>query len=143
MFKNPYLFVYGSLRQGFNSPAYDYIFRYFQLIGNASSKGIMVDLGQFPAVVPTTENKYVVGELYKIKNENEMSWAFAQLDDYEGVLAESNEQPLYIRSLTDVKCNDNIVTANVYWYNGDVHHLPIIESGDIFEYIKTKKLIEP
>jgi gamma-glutamylcyclotransferase (GGCT)/AIG2-like uncharacterized protein YtfP len=45
--KNPdvyQLFVYGSLRSGFRSTAYDTISRYFELVGEAMVKGELFDL---------------------------------------------------------------------------------------------------
>ena len=47
-----HLFVYGSLRKGFQSDAYQYISRYFKLCGSAKVKGILFDLGPYPAAVP-------------------------------------------------------------------------------------------
>ncbi len=40
-----YVFVYGSLRSGFQSPAYEYISRYFNLFGEAKVKGKLFDPG--------------------------------------------------------------------------------------------------
>lgn len=133
------LFVYGSLRSGFQSPAYEYISRYFTLIGEARVQGILVDLGTYPAGKPTKDNFTIAGELYKIKNENEFSWAIGQLDSYEGVTVESDEVQLYKRELTDVYCNGETIQAWIYWYNGDVSGKPIISSGDLLEYLQQKK----
>ena len=49
------LFVYGSLRSGFKSPAYDYISRFFSLVGDAKVKGRLFDMGSYPAGVPSAE----------------------------------------------------------------------------------------
>lgn len=133
------LFVYGSLRSGFKSPAYEYISRYFALIGEAKAQGMLVDLGAYPAGIPADNNAAITGELYKIKNENELSWAIGQLDSYEGVTVESDEMQLYRRELTEVYCNGQIVPAWIYWYNGDVTGKPIVSSGDIMEYLQQKK----
>ena len=133
-----YLFVYGSLRSGFQSPAYDYIRRYFTFFAEAKVKGKLFDLGPYPAAVPVQEDAYIKGELYNLANEKEFSWAFAQLDDYEGVFADPPGKPLYRREITDVYVNDAIVPAWVYWYNGDVSGKPEIKSGDILEYMKNK-----
>jgi gamma-glutamylcyclotransferase (GGCT)/AIG2-like uncharacterized protein YtfP len=131
------LFVYGSLRSGFRSPAYEYISRYFNLIGPGKIRGKLYDMGEYPAAVPTQEDRFIVGELYGIKNEGEFSWAMGQLDDYEGVIIEADEVRLYRRETTEVVCNsDEIITAWVYWYNGEVEGKPYLESGDIMDYIK-------
>lgn len=134
-----YIFVYGSLRRGFHSPAYEYISRYFNFFGDAKVKGRLFDLGEYPAAAPVQDDSFIIGELYIIKDENEFSWAIAQLDDYEGVVVEAGEQPLYRREIVDVFFNDAIVPAWIYWYNGDVSGKPIIESGDVMQYLSQKK----
>lgn len=135
-----YVFVYGSLRSGFHSPAYEYISRYFEFFGNARVKGKLFDGGDYPAAIPSTdEDCFIVGELYLARTPKEFSWAIAQLDDYEGVVVEKPEQPLYRREIADVYINDAIVPAWIYWYNGSLDDKPLIESGDVLEYLKNKK----
>jgi gamma-glutamylcyclotransferase (GGCT)/AIG2-like uncharacterized protein YtfP len=134
-----HLFVYGSLRSGFPSPAYEYISRYFTLVGNAKVQGSLVDLGPYPAGIPSSDGNAIVGELYIIKNENEFSWAIAQLDDYEGVVTEVGEEQLFRRELTEVHINEQTIPAWVYWYNGDVTGKPVVASGDILQYLEQKK----
>jgi len=133
-----FVFAYGSLRKGFNSSAYEYISRYFNFFGNATVRGKLFDLGEYPAAIPVQEDAFIKGELYFVKNENEFSWAIAQLDDYEGVLVEPHEQPMYRREIADIFINDAIVPAWIYWYNGDVSGKPVIASGDILDYLKKK-----
>ena len=140
--KNPdvyQLFVYGSLRSGFRSPAYEYISRYFDLVGDAKVKGQLFDLGEYPAAKPSTEDKFIIGELYRIRNEKEFSWAIGQLDDYEGVNVAFDETILYRRDITEVYINDKIIPAWIYWYYGDVENRPVIESGDVLQYMEQKR----
>jgi len=140
--KNPeiyQLFVYGSLRSGFRSPAYEYISRYFDLVGEAKVKGKLYDLGDYPAAKPTEENKFIIGELYKIRSENEFSWAIGQLDDYEGVHVGFDETQLYRRDITEVYIDNKTTKAWIYWYHGDIDDRPLIESGDVLQYIEQKK----
>jgi gamma-glutamylcyclotransferase (GGCT)/AIG2-like uncharacterized protein YtfP len=134
-----FVFVYGSLRSGFQSAAYEYISQHFNLFGKAKVKGKLFDAGSYPAAVPAQEDSFILGELYLVKNENEFSWAIAQLDDYEGVVVEKHEHPLYRREIADIYINDAIVPAWIYWYNGDVTGKPLIASGDMLEYLKQKK----
>jgi len=133
-----FIFVYGSLRKGFQSDAYEYISRYFDLVGDARVKGQLYDLGDFPAAIPSSGEYYIIGELYKIKNEQEFSWAMGQLDDYEGLIVEQDEVPLYKRELTNVYIDDQEIPAWVYWYNADISGKPLVPSGDILEYLKKK-----
>ena len=133
------LFVYGSLRSGFRSAAYEYISCYFDLVGSAKVKGKLYDLGEYPAATPTSENKFIIGELYSIRNENEFSWAMGQLDDYEGVHIGFDETQLYRRELAEVYIDNRVTNAWIYWYHGDVHDKPVIESGDVLQYMGQKK----
>ncbi len=140
--KNPevyQLFVYGSLRSGFRSPAYEYISRYFDLVGAGKVKGQLFDLGTYPAAKPSDQNKFIIGELYRIRNEKEFTWAMGQLDDYEGVHVGFDETQLYRREVTEVYIGDKITNAWIYWYQGDVSDKPIIESGDVLQYMDQKK----
>ena len=133
-----HLFVYGSLRSGFRSPAYEYISGYFNFIGDAKVKGKLFDMGSYPAAVPSDDDAYIIGELYSIRDETEFSWAIGQLDDYEGVNVESDEVQLYRRELTEIVAAGNRMPAWIYWYNGDVNGKPAITSGDMMEYLKSK-----
>ena len=133
------LFVYGSLRSGFRSPAYEYISRYFDLVGEGKVKGELYDLGTYPAARPTDNNKFIIGELYRIRNEKEFAWAIGQLDDYEGVNVAFDEMLLYRREITEVQIDNKITNAWIYWYVGDVKDKPVIDSGDVLQYMEQKK----
>jgi gamma-glutamylcyclotransferase (GGCT)/AIG2-like uncharacterized protein YtfP len=132
-------FAYGSLRSGFRSPAYEYISRYFDLVGDAKVKGELFDLGTYPAAKPTGTNKFIIGELYRIRNEKEFAWAIGQLDDYEGVNVAFDEMLLYRREITEVQIDNKVTNAWIYWYVGDVKDKPVIESGDVLQYMEQKK----
>lgn len=135
-----YLFVYGSLRQGFNHTAYAYITQYFDSAGNGKAKGKMYDLGPYPAAKAESDQFHIVGELYKIRHADEFDYAIAQLDDYEGVAASYDETSLYTRALTEVQLEDGTVQqAWIYWYTGDVSGFPVVESGDVLAYLKQKQ----
>lgn len=137
--KTPYLFVYGSLLSGFKSPAYEYISRYFTLVGATAVPGMLVDMGEYPAAVPASETAATIkGELYVIKNPAELSWAIGQLDDYEGAVPEAGETPLYRRDVVPVNINNETIQATIYWFNGDVSHKPVIHSGDVLAYMREK-----
>ncbi len=131
-----HLFVYGSLRSGFKQPAYEYISKYFSLLGDAKVKGVLYDMGTYPVAVSSNDEKYIFGELYSLKNENEFSWAFSQLDDYEGVNTEDGDAPLYRRDETMAYLDDQILPSYIYWFNGDVTGKPMIASGDVADYFQ-------
>jgi gamma-glutamylcyclotransferase (GGCT)/AIG2-like uncharacterized protein YtfP len=134
-----HLFVYGSLRKGFHSHAYEYISRFFTFVGDARVRGKLFDLGPYPAAIPTNEEFYIRGELYEIQDPAEFPWAIGQLDDYEGLNVEEGERPLYRRETVQVFFADSAVNAWIYWYDGDVEGKTLIPSGDILEYIRSKQ----
>jgi len=132
------LFVYGSLRSGFRSPAYEYLAKNFSLLGEASVKGRYFEKENFPVALPATDELYIIGELYEIKNAAEFSWVIGQLDDYEGLNLEVGEEPLYRRALVDAYLEGAPVQAWIYWYNQSVEGMPPIETGDAIKYLQEK-----
>ena len=133
------LFVYGSLRSGFKSHAYEYISRFFSFVSEAKVRGKLYDLGPYPAGVSSEGENFIIGELYTIKHQPEFGWAIGQLDDYEGVAGEADEVPLYKRELVDVLLSSATTPAWIYWYVGSVEGKPLIESGDMIQYLQQKK----
>lgn len=133
------LFVYGSLRSGFQHPAYAYISRYFTLLGTATAQGELYDMGEYPAAIPSAGEKWITGELYAIQQEEEFSWAIGQLDDYEGINVEPEEPQLYRRDKTTVYLNGQTAEAWIYWFNGAVEGKPKIDGGDLLLYMQQKK----
>lgn len=134
-----FLFVYGSLRRGFRNAAYEYISRFFELVGDARVKGELYDMGDYPAAVPGQGDHYLIGELYRIRDEHEFSWAMAQLDDYEGVKTEPGEHPEFRRDITEAECQGRTEIAWIFWYNSPVTGRPLIASGDVLKYMQEKK----
>lgn len=134
MQNSKYLFVYGSLRSGFKSTAYEYIAQYFNFVSVAKTKGILYNLGTHPVAKPTDDNNYIIGELYEVSNPKFASYAFAQLDDYEGIDNMENENTDYIKTLSTIETANHSYTAIVYWYNGNVNQATIIESGDVMDF---------
>ncbi|MDB5202010.1 MAG: gamma-glutamylcyclotransferase [Ferruginibacter sp.] len=132
------LFVYGSLRSGFRNPAYQYLTRYFHLLGEAVVKGKFFDNGNYPVAVPTSEEHFITGELYVLNNPDEFNWALAQLDDYEGLNVESGEHPLYKREMVNVFQQGQPSEAWIYWFNGDTAHMNEIDTGDVLKYLQEK-----
>lgn len=132
------LFVYGSLRSGFRNPVYQYLTKYFHLLGEGVVKGKLYDMGEFPVARSTNDEKFISGELYTINDPREFSWAIGQLDDYEGLNAEEGETPPYKREEVIAYQDGRPVTAWIYWFNGNVDGKPEIESGDLLQYLQQK-----
>jgi gamma-glutamylcyclotransferase (GGCT)/AIG2-like uncharacterized protein YtfP len=133
------LFVYGSLRSGFRNPMFEYISRFFTFAGMGKVKGILYDMEHYLAGVPTIDEKFIIGELYNAKEEAEFFYAIGQLDDYEGVLGEAGDPPLFRREIVNVILDDREVQSWIYWFNDEPHDRPLVASGDIFEFLKNKQ----
>ncbi len=133
------LFVYGSLRSGFKSAAYEYLSHYFTYSGQATVKGKFYDNGSYPVALPTDENNMIVGELYTLNNAEEYEYVFEQLDDYEGVKVMPDQKGLYKREVVNVYQSENVLPAFIYWYNESVVGMPTIETNDLIDYIPVQK----
>jgi gamma-glutamylcyclotransferase (GGCT)/AIG2-like uncharacterized protein YtfP len=132
------LFVYGSLRSGFHHPAYEYISKHFTLISEGKVRGLLYDMGSYPAAIPTNEDSFIIGELYDLKPSSDFSWAIEQLDAYEGVDPEEGEVQLYKREVAEIFYNDHTTTAWIYWFAGTIEDQPAIMSGNVFDFIHRK-----
>lgn len=132
-----HLFVYGSLRRGFQHPVFDYIKNHFTFVADGIAKGRLYDLGTYPAAIPAADG-HLVGELFVANSEDDFDWAISQLDDYEGLNPEAGETSLYRREQVEIMHNGNRSVAWVYWFNGSVEGKSVIESGDVMEYFKNK-----
>lgn len=134
------IFVYGSLRSGFQAPAFEYISRYFLFESDAKVRGRLYDMGTYPAAIPTNDEAFLIGELYHIKNEEELYWALEQLDAYEGIHSEPEDGGmLYRRALVEVITPEGNTTAWIYWYNCQITNQPLVASGDMLEYLHQKQ----
>ena len=130
------LFVYSSLRKGFHDARYLYLTKFFDFVCKAEVKGILSISELGPVASQLSENHFIKGELYHLKKEDDFSWVFGQLDEYEGLTPPPDEQSLFRREVTTVYKEDGSVTdAWIFWYNADVSDKPVIASGDILEYM--------
>lgn len=134
--KSDFLFVYSSLLKGLPTPDYEYISKYFNFISHGKTKGRLSIMENIVVGTPSEENEYITGELYEIKQQEHFSFAIGQLDEYEGVNPEPPQEPLYKRSTTVVMKEDGEeVSSWVYWYNGNVDGLQVVESGNMLDFI--------
>ncbi len=132
------LFVYGSLRSGFRNPAYQYLTKYFHLLGEAVVQGKFYDKGPHPVAIPGTGEAFINGELYVFNNPDVFKWVIEQLDDYEGLNVEAGETPMYKREIVPVFQEGNSSRAWIYWYNGSVNGMKEITTGDVLKYLQEK-----
>jgi gamma-glutamylcyclotransferase (GGCT)/AIG2-like uncharacterized protein YtfP len=103
---------------------------YFVLQGTATIQGKLYDLGEYPAAIPTEENNFITGELYRIRRKEELFLVMDMLDEYEGMHVEPGEIPLFRRETVTVTIEKMTTVAWIYWYNREVEEARLIESGD-------------
>jgi len=119
------LFVYGTLRKGFAHAMAKALNNRSEYIGYAWIHAQLYDLGMYPGIVLSTQEKHkVFGDLYELKDLSFLS----DLDDYEG------EQ--YKKTTTKVYCKEKIYQAHVYELCIPCNGFTIISSGDYITYLK-------
>lgn len=135
--KPNYLFVYGSLMKGLQTPMSQLLNDTSKFLGEGKMPGVMYDLGYYPgAVYQKNSDAYIYGHIFELYN---MKTIISQLDKYESVGERYNQFNEYKRSLIPVQFKQLIIESWVYLYNLSTVNLPIIESGNYLENLKTNQ----
>lgn len=123
------LFVYGTLRRGFNHPVARLLARHARYLGEGRVKGRLYRIGGYPALVGARrDNEWVKGELYALDRNR---WLLRRLDRYEGISAERPATAEYQRVMATVYRNDgSTIEAWAYRFRLPVHRLKRLSSGD-------------
>lgn len=116
------VFVYGTLLKGMSRFA---TLARSQCLGHASTKGILYDLGPFPAIAEGNNDVY--GELYSVTDVK-----LRELDRIEGYSLQDERNSLYIRKGISVTLLNDGSTENAYayFYNSSLEGHRIIDHGD-------------
>ncbi|OKS89460.1 gamma-glutamylcyclotransferase family protein [Mucilaginibacter polytrichastri] len=125
-----YLFVYGTLLKHFNHKARQPVEEHLQFISNATVKGALYDLGNYPGYVEKEPGE-VKGEIYLI---SEIDKVFEVLDVYEGLF---NDDPEYIRNKIAVQLpGGEEIESWIYTFRQQLRpeHKRIID-GDYIAYV--------
>jgi len=132
-----YLFVYGTLRDGYDLKLKDKISADIEYIGKAKVEGSLYDLGKYPGAVKEKEKNEIIGDVFVVNNPDKV---FKILDKYEGYLNENKQNSEFVRKKNRVKLNSGkSVVAWVYWYNYDLQGKSRIKYKDYFRYLKNAK----
>jgi gamma-glutamylcyclotransferase (GGCT)/AIG2-like uncharacterized protein YtfP len=113
-----HLFVYGTLRAGAH-PMNRVLAEAAQIVGAARMRGLLVDLGWYPGLVETTDDRWVTGELWLLRRGRVLQ----RLDAYEGDEYERRRRTVVLEEGTSLD-------AWMYLYRGAVPRERIIETGD-------------
>lgn len=123
-----YLFVYGTLLRDTAPPAIAGLCRRFRRVGDATVKGVLYDLGNYPALATegAGESDYVKGEVVCVG----CAADWLRLDTYEGCDHAHPERSLYRRVRTAAMLdNGQTMDCWVYVYNRELKDVPRIEPG--------------
>ena len=127
------LFVYGTLLSELNHPMHHIIAENCEFIDKATIQGRLYNVDWYPGLV-LSENQedWVIGELYAIKNTEEI---FEALNEYEGCSG-SNEKPhMYQKKVCKVfDGNKEVHRAHTYVYQFSTDELELIKNGDFAVY---------
>ncbi len=92
------LFVYGTLRRGFDP--HEYLRSFARFVGRGRIAGRLYDLGEYPGAIPSElPGEEVEGELYEL---GDLGRQLKTLDDYEEFDPKHPEKSLFIRQQVDV-----------------------------------------
>ncbi len=133
-----YLFVYGTLRNGFNIPVQDQIKDNIEWLGTSEIKGKLYDIGDYPAALPAEKNakSTIKGEVIKLHNPKKV---LKVLDAYEGYNPKELSKSEYYRNKETITLQDGKqIDAWVYWYNFPVAGKRRIRHKDYLNYLKKK-----
>ncbi len=125
-----YLFVYGTLLSHFNNEAIGPVAELMQYVGKGKLKGRIFDLGAYPALITSANEKHdVQGEVYQLALTEKV---FAALDEYEGDEYRRELLKVQLEGGEKIKC-----WAYVYEPELDKNVIQII-GGDYLAYIRNK-----
>lgn len=140
-----YLFVYGSLLLGIDTPITRFLATYSKFVGEGVARGQLFDLGSYPGFhyLPHAHDS-VSGHVLKLTQEDTV---FSVLDEYEGVrFTMKAETPVseddtdeYRRIQIEVFCQDKPINAWCYVLNKMDESYSRIPSGKYLEYLKDKE----
>jgi gamma-glutamylcyclotransferase (GGCT)/AIG2-like uncharacterized protein YtfP len=121
-----YLFVYGTLRAGFDGNMARWLRSVATLTGSARAAGRLYRVADYPGFVPGAEG-HVAGDLFTLADP---AGAFAILDAHEECTPAFPEPWEYRRVRISVDTPDGPAEAWTYVYARDVAGLDPIEGGD-------------
>jgi gamma-glutamylcyclotransferase (GGCT)/AIG2-like uncharacterized protein YtfP len=125
----PYLFAYGTLRSEFDTEFARNLKKHATRIGPARVRGLLYDLGEYPALVLTpSSDEWVHGEVFRLE---EASRILPELDDYEGCGPNDPQPHLFERAPATVELDSGrSLTSWVYVYGHPIRGERKIPSGD-------------
>lgn len=127
----PDLFVYGTLRAAAGTEQSKRLTAASHFIGEASTHGLLFDLGDYPGMSASAEeDAWVRGEVYLL---HDPSASLSALDAYEGCGPADSPHEFKRQVVTVILDSGQTVQAWAYLYNLDTHDKTRIASGDYLQ----------
>lgn len=132
---NKFLFVYGTLMQGFSNPFSKKLKQKSTWRGKGSFLGQLFDLGSYPgAVYQPGATTHVQGEVWEL---TDFEKTIVSLDRYEGI---HDFNPEYIRREVTVELeNGETILCWVYLFCQSVVSFKLITHGDYRKWLSETK----
>ena len=122
-----YVFVYGTLRPGLAPPVIAGVVNSLRIIGSASVRGLLYDLGAYPGCVLTDSKESLVhGVLLALSSQDVLE----QLDEYECYAAHDAAGSLFLRTTCRATLDDGrCIETWIYVYHRPLAGARLISSG--------------
>ncbi len=129
------LFVYGTLRRGFENPFARHLRREAGFLSAATLRGaFLVDVGAYPGLLLCDDPaRTVTGDLFRLPGNP--TPVLAALDAYEGCSGDPARPGEYVRQTAPVTPHHGpALDAWIYLFNRDTTGLPVVPNGDYLAY---------
>ena len=124
--KRSLLFVYGTLIPGLEPRGMSHIVRQFTMLGPATIRGRLYDLGPYPGVVIDGSPLVIRGQLVELPSQQLLD----ELDRYEGCPLPDSSEGLFRRVRTAAICESGeAAECWLYVYNRELNGAKLVESG--------------
>ncbi|HWB92736.1 MAG TPA: gamma-glutamylcyclotransferase family protein [Puia sp.] len=132
-----YLFVYGTLRKGYDLKLKSKVSGDMQYVGQGKVGASLYDIGRYPGAVRSAAGDEVIGDVFLVTDPERV---LRILDKYEGIAADGRPSE-FVRKRNRVRLRSGKqVTAWVYWYNFDPSKKVRIKQKDYLNYLKNKNI---
>ena len=129
-----HLFVYGTLRKAVGHPMAGVLARDAGLVGRATYRGRLYDLGHYPGAVSSPDPAdLVLGEVYALHHPRR---TLQRLDVYEGCGPDDGPDAEYRRVQAEISLDSGqILVAWIYLYHRSPRGACRVASGDYLAYL--------
>jgi gamma-glutamylcyclotransferase (GGCT)/AIG2-like uncharacterized protein YtfP len=134
-----YLFVYGTLRKGYDLKLKNKVQADLQYVGQGKVAASMYDIGKYPGAIQSKSGEEIIGDVFLL---NDAPKVLRILDKYEGISEGSGGQDEFIRIKKRIKLRSGKqLNAWIYWYNKSIEDKLKIKHKDYLNYIK-KRIVD-